>query len=107
MTNNNDVATVIIELDRPRVLRYGHKALKKLSEMTGMRMEEMIDGEIDAAKMETIIYCGLLSDDKDLKLDQMEDLLDKVSPKYYMDKMTSAISAAFGHNGKETDTEKR
>lgn len=67
--------------------------------MTGMSMEQMGSGEIDFEQIEKIIFCGLLSDDKDLKLEQMEDLLDKVSnPKYYMDKMAEALTVAFGTN---------
>ncbi|NRF91529.1 hypothetical protein HQN89_10910 [Paenibacillus frigoriresistens] len=102
MPNNNDV--VIIELDRKRELRFGHKALKKLSAMTGMSMEQMGSGEIDFGQMEAIIYCGLYADDKDLTLEQMEDLLDLApNPKYYMDKMTEALSAAFGTNQEQPE----
>lgn len=98
MANKNDV--VIIELDRPRELRFGHKALKHLSAITGMSMESMMDGEIDFSEFEKIIYCGLLSDARanreQLQLDQMEDLLDLVAPNYYMAKMTEAFEASFG-----------
>ncbi|MDR6883113.1 hypothetical protein [Bacillus sp. 3255] len=100
MANNNDL--VIIELDRPRVLRFGHKALKHLSALTGMTMEQIGDGDLDFEQIEKIIYCGLLADDKDLQLDDMEDLLDKApNPQYYIGKMTEALSAAF----KSADTQ--
>lgn len=100
MANKNDV--IIIVLDKPRELRYGHKALKKLSAKTGMSMESMSEGEIDFEQIETILFYGLEADDRknhggQLTVDQMEDLLDEAeSVKYYMDKMTEAFSAAFG-----------
>jgi hypothetical protein len=98
MANKNDV--VIIELDRPRELRFGHKALKTLSVMTKKSMEE-IEGAFDPTEMETYLYCGLLSDAKEhgetLKLEDMEDLLDLVRPySLLVQKMTEAFGAAFG-----------
>lgn len=103
--NNNDV--VIIVLDRERELRFGHKALKRLSAMTGMSMEKMMEGEIDYSEFEKIIYCGLLSDatkhKETLLLEQMEDLLDLVKPEYYMGKMTEALAIAFGSNNEGND----
>lgn len=99
--NNNDI--IIINLDRPRVIRFGHLALKKLTAMTGMTIEQIGSVEIDLEKMETIIYCGIWADaqenGEELKLEQMELLLDKApNPKYYMDKMTEALSYAYGDN---------
>jgi hypothetical protein len=99
MSNKNDV--VIINLDRPRILRFGHKALKQLMAMTGKNIESI---EIDGANLEEIekiIYCGLLSDAKEhnetLKLEDMEDLLDE-APVWseIMEKMQLALNAAFG-----------
>jgi len=98
--DNNDV--IIINLDRPRVLRYGHKALKTLTEMTGKSIADLEgDDGFDLENIEKVIYCGLLSDAKEngetLKLDQMEDLLD-CAPRYQhvIDKMQAAFAAAFG-----------
>lgn len=102
MTNENNNDVVMIKLDVERELRFGHKALKMLSALTGMSMETMSDGDMDFGEMEKIIYCGLITDDQErlggnLKLEDMEDLLDKCpKPKYYMDKMTQALSNAFG-----------
>jgi hypothetical protein len=99
--NNNDI--VIINLDRQRVIRYGHLALKKLSAMTGMSIEQIGTSELDLEQLETIIYCGIWADaqenGEDLKLEQMELLLDKApNPKHYMDKMAEALAYAYGDN---------
>lgn len=96
---NNDV--VILELDRPRVLRYGHKALKKLLALTGKSIEEIDSDNIDLEELEKYLYCGLLSDAAEhgetITLEQMEDLLDKApSFSHYVNKMTEALNIAFG-----------
>lgn len=96
----NDV--VIIELDRPRELRYGHKALKTLSALTGKTLDELeTDDGFDLEQLEKFLYCGLLSDARKngetLTLEQMEDLLDEApSFNYLTDKMTEAMSKSFG-----------
>lgn len=95
---NNDV--VIIELDRPRELRYGYKAIKRLVAMTGKNIESFIGDEVNLDDFEKIIYCGLISDasknGETLKLDEIEDLLDLKPMQYSMEKMQEAFSAAFG-----------
>lgn len=98
-TDKNDV--VMIELDRPRELRYGHKAIKKLLALTGSSIEDIDLENIDLEEIEKYIYCGLLSDAKNnnetLELSQMEDLLD-LAPSYVhiTEKMTEALNIAFG-----------
>ncbi|RSD21077.1 hypothetical protein [Mesobacillus subterraneus] len=99
MPDKNDV--VIIELDRPRELRFGHKALKKLSALTGKSLEEFeMDGN-NLEELEKVMYCALMFDAKEnnetLKLEEMEDLLDySRSFKYTMEKLQEALESAFG-----------
>lgn len=105
---NNDV--VILELDRPRELKYGYKALKKLVAMTGKDIESFMNSDnIDFDEIEKIVYCGLLSDSKenneDLKLEQMEDLLDYKPFAYSMQKMSEAFAIAFGNDEEDAETE--
>lgn len=98
--DNNDV--VIIQLDRPRELRYGHKALKTLVTMTGKTLEEIEEGGFnDFDLVEQLVYCGLLKDAKDygesLSLQDMEDLLDQAPDyKHIVDSVQAAFAAAFG-----------
>lgn len=99
MNDKNDV--VIINLDRPRVLRYGHKALKKLVSVTGKDLENLDVNGNDLEELEQMVYYGLLSDARDhnenLKLEDMEDLLD-LAPSWseIMEKMQQALRVAFG-----------
>lgn len=97
--DKNDV--IIIELDRPREIRFGHKALKTLTALTGMSIENLNFDGSDFEMIEKVMYCGLLSDAKrhgeTLKLEDMEDLLDLAdSYQEIVDKMTLAMEKAFG-----------
>ena len=100
MKDKNDV--VIINLDRPRELRFGHKALKRLTAMTGKGIESLDFDNFQMDDIEKVIYCGLLHDAKEnnetLKLEDMEDLLD-CAPTYseIIEKMQQAFNAAFGN----------
>jgi len=104
---NNDV--VIINLDRLRELRYGHKALKTLVALTGKSLEEIESAGLDDLEfVEKFVYCGLLSDARkhgeQLELAQMEDLLDAApNYKHIVESIRSAFAAAFG--AKQEDAE--
>lgn len=97
--DKNDV--VILNLDRPRELRFGHKALKTLIALTGKDIDAINIGEgMDLEEIEKIVYCGLLSDARangeTLKLEDMEDLLDQAQFSEIITKMTEALKKAFG-----------
>lgn len=99
MANGNDI--VLINLDRQRELRYGHKAIKKLLAMTGKDITQLDLENIDLGQLETIVYCGLLSDaaanNETLQPEQMEDLLDRApSMTHIVEAMTQALNNAFG-----------
>jgi hypothetical protein len=71
---------VVVYLDRPRFVRFGHKALKQLGVLTGKKMANLDENDFDMEDIEKIMYCGLMADAKekgeDLKLEDMEDILD-------------------------------
>jgi len=92
---------VVINLDRPRFLRYGHKALKKLTALTDMDISKMDMSNFKLEDLEKVLYCGLLSDAKEngetLKLEDMEDLLDQAETfKEIMEKLNESFEKAFG-----------
>jgi hypothetical protein len=92
---------VVIMLDRPRFVRFGHRALKKLSALTNRKLNEAISTEdFNMEELEKIMYCGLLSDAKEnnetLKLEDMEDLLDRASSfNEIVESMNQALDKAF------------
>jgi hypothetical protein len=99
--SNNDI--VIIELDRPRQLKFGHTALKTLEELTGITITAL-DEQMDLMNhelREKVIYCGLLKDAKDqgetLNLNQIPALLDEAPSIFHvLEKATKAWRVAFG-----------
>lgn len=107
MSKNTEKNTmVIINLDRPRFLRFGHKALKQLGALTGKKLEEMDENDFDLADLEKVIWCGLQADAKEhgevLKLEDMEDLLDQAeSFGEIMEAMNKALEASFQKTEKE------
>jgi hypothetical protein len=93
MYEKNDV--VIINLDRPRELRFGHKAIKKMQ-----AMNINIEGDFDIERLEEVMFLGFQYDAKQnnetLKMEDMEDLLD-LAPYYEILKaMENAFAAAMG-----------
>lgn len=98
MSNKNDV--VILELDRPREIRYGYKAIKTLLALIGKDLEELDTSNMD--EVEKVIYAGILSDaqrnGETLKLEDMEDLLDLKPFDYVVEQMNKALNIAFGGN---------
>lgn len=105
MTDKNDV--VIINLDRPRQLWFGHKALKTLGSMTGKDIDALDFNNLDLDDLEKIMYCGLLKDAREnnetIKLEQMEDLLDMAPFGEIIEKMHLAFQAAFSTHGEESE----
>lgn len=102
VASKNDV--VLIELDRPRELRYGHKALKTLLAMTGKDIDALDMENLELGEVEKYVYCGLLTDAKahgeNLKIEDMEDLLDQApSFGHIIEKMTEAFNVSFGSLG--------
>lgn len=99
---------VVIHLDRPRFVRFGHRALKRLSALTGRNLNQSIKTEdFKLEDLEKIMYCGLLSDSKEnnevLKLEDMEDLLD-LAPNFIS--VVNAMNEALENAFKETEKQK-
>lgn len=97
---------VMVKLDRPRFVKFGHKALKQLSTLTGKKLEQMDENDFDLADLEKIMWCGLQADAREngeqLKLEDMEDLLDSAeSFGDIMTAMNQALEVAFQKTEKE------
>ena len=98
---------VILQADRPRVLKASHKALKMISKMLKKSIDEVeIDGA-DFDVIEKVVYCLCLKDaqknGETLTLEQMEDILDAVETEQeIIDAVADAFSAAFPEKVKET-----
>jgi hypothetical protein len=101
---DNDL--IIVELDRPRFLRFGHKSLKKLTLITGWDLDNMENAKFGLEDLEKVMWCGLQQDaienNEELKYEMMEDLLDKAgSYGDLLDAMNEALAKAFQKTTKE------
>jgi hypothetical protein len=107
-TKKSDKNTmVIINLDRPREIRFGHSALKRLAAIFGSNINDLLSKDnFDLVEVEKIMYCGLLKDarehNEELNLEDMEEILDHAQS--YMDlinAMTKALDNAFQETEKQ------
>lgn len=106
VAENDKNPMVVINLDRPRFVRFGHKAIKQLTKLTGKKLEQMDENDFDLADLEKIMWCGLQADalenGETLKLEDMEDLLDTAeSFGEIMNAMNKALENAFQRTEKE------
>ncbi len=99
--SNNDV--VILQLDRPRQLKFGHTAIKTLVALVGKDIET-IDDELSPTNFELVekmIYVGLLKDARDndetLTLERVPELLDEAPSFIHVyEQFSAAWRAAWG-----------
>ena len=98
---------VLVQLDRLREVRFGHKSLKMLSVLLGKNMAQFDESQIDLGDIEKVMYCGLAyrivkNHGENLELEQMEDLLD-LAPSYgdIIKAMNDALNKAFQETEKQ------
>lgn len=98
--SKNPTRTVILNADRPRVLKANHKALKMITKMTGKGLDEMDSIGGDFEVIDKIAYALMLRDaqknGETLTIEQVEDILDEVeTEKEIFDAISDAFEAAF------------
>jgi len=76
---------VTIELDKPRKLRFDLWSLKALQDKTGLKLSQlgefMAETQDDIEKMATLLWAGLVHEDKDLTVEKLMSTItwDKLS----------------------------
>ena len=108
---------MIITLGVPKELRFGFKALKMVEELTEKSITEIMKETensetnpkypyMDQELFQKIMYCGLCSEDKELKYEDVPDLLDRANYNYVWGKLYDSLAEAFGYGGQiETEDE--
>lgn len=93
---------ILVDLDRPRKLRFDANALVALEEVLGRTIQEIIPTEADRAarevgfrEMRALLWAGLLHDDPQITLTEAGKLLDLDRMGDIMGKVNEAIAAAF------------
>ena len=91
--------TIMIELDRPRELKLGHKALKRFSALTGCGLNDMEKEIQHYDKLSCLLYVMLAVEaeehGEELTPAQVDDLLEPVPIQQLMELAGAAISVAF------------
>ncbi len=94
-----------IKLDKVRNLKYGMRAIDLIEKKFGcpvMAKEGMMDGVLTMEEYATIIWAGLVHEDKDLTPDKVMDLIDEHSS---LTKVTQDMWKAFNAAYKEDEEE--
>lgn len=95
---------VVLQLDRPRTLRLGHKALKRFSAMTGTALSDMEKSIQRYDKLSTLMYVALSEDDPSLTPEQVDDLLDARPLREIIECASKVVEAAFGDDSPEDNS---
>lgn len=105
LPDEND--TVIIELDRPRELKLGHKALKRFSALTGKSMVELQEAVQHYDVLTCLMYVMLAVDaekhGEELTPEQVDDLLEDVPIYQQVQLAGKAIEVAFNDPAAEAE----
>ncbi len=100
-----------IELDKIRNLRYGMKAISLVEKKFGkpfMKIEGVRDGTLSMEGYATIIWAGLVHEDKDLTPDKVMDLIDKHSSiREVSNQMWDAVNEMFAAEEEEGEEEEK
>lgn len=91
----------ILELDRPRRLKYGFKALGLIRAKYGEKMELTDVMTVETEEMPFFAWAGLAWEDKDLTVEQVEDFIEeKIGDTYtIMDILNIIVQAIADHVG--------
>ena len=81
---------VILHLDKPRELKFSHKAIQKFSALTRTPLTELKEAVTRYDLMSAAVYCMLSAADEALTPEQVDDMLERLPPlKVY----TAAVEA--------------
>lgn len=105
VADGND--SIIIDLDRPRELKLGHKALKRFSALTGCSMKDMEREISHYDKLACLMYVMLAVDaekhGEQLTPEQVDELLEDMPVYQQMALVGRAIEMAFVDPSESTE----
>lgn len=104
--SKNPTRQVVLEADRPRVLKANHRALKMIVKMTGKGLDEIDGVGGDFEVIEKIAFALMLRDaqrnGETLTMEMVEDILDEVETEQeIIDAIGECFEAAFPDNDQQ------
>jgi len=97
---------VVIELDKPRKLRYGINQLIMLEEMLNIPITELAKIQPGLKEIRTLLWCGLIWEDPNLTLEKVGELMDEADLAEISMKINEAITQSFGTTGTSKNSKK-
>lgn len=85
---------VILHLDKPRELKFSHKAMRKFSALTQTPLTELRAAVTRYDLMTTAVYCMLSVADETLTPGQVDDMLEQLPPLKVYTAAVEAVSEA-------------
>lgn len=85
---------VILHLDKPRELKFSHKAMRKFSALTQTPLTELRAAVTRYDLMSTAVYCMLSVADESLTPGQVDDMLEQLPPLKVYTAAVEAVSEA-------------
>ena len=85
---------VILNLDKPRELKFSHKAMRQFCALTQVSVPELREAVQRYDLMTTAVYCMLAVQDSSLTPNQVEDMLDELPVLEVYTKAVEAVSEA-------------
>ena len=88
---------IVIELDRPRKLRFGMGAMIEFEQLTKKKITELTDDDMSGELLANILWIMLRQEQPELTLKQVCDIVDDYADNMtdVVSKVTEAINAAF------------
>lgn len=85
---------VILHLDKPRELKFSHKAIQKFSALTRTPLTELKEAVTRYDLMAAAVYCMLSAADETLTPEQVDDMLERLPPLKVYTAAVEAVSEA-------------
>jgi hypothetical protein len=96
-----------IKLEKNRNFRYGMKAISLIEKTLDVKIAKLDLENLSMEDTATIIWAGLVHEDKDLTVDKVMELIDEhASLTEVLETMAKALSEAFGANETEKNLKK-
>lgn len=95
---NRQKKVVALTLDKPRTLRFTLNSLAEIEDRLGVPLTKMAEVELGIKSIRTMLWAGLIHEDKQVTEEEVGDLVDFENLEYVQEKVAEAFTAATEKN---------
>lgn len=95
---NRQKKVVALTLDKPRTLRFTLNSLAEIEDRLGVPLTKMAEVELGIKSIRTMLWAGLIHEDKQITEEEVGDLVDFENLEYVQEKVAEAFTAATEKN---------